>query len=168
MRYALYVLFAVGCYSAPDYGGTHFKCDAEHACPDNQPCINGYCNGDGGSGSGNPDSNMGQPDAGGANGVICATATCGTGMKCCFDFISAPVCTPLAQACNGLSATCDGVEDCDGSPCCDVSNTISCGTVSCQNQICREAADCKNPNTPLCCTNTGTGEPWGHCYNACP
>ncbi|HEX5060015.1 MAG TPA: hypothetical protein VFV99_11680, partial [Kofleriaceae bacterium] len=89
MRCVWILLLAIGCYEAPDYNGTHFKCDDQHACPDGQQCVNGIC---GGSGSG---SNMiDAPQS--MSGVHCGAATCTSSQKCCADLVSTSVsCIPL-------------------------------------------------------------------------
>src|SRR5690348_2561204 len=113
------VMLAIGCYEAPDYSGTHFKCDDMHACPAGQTCMNGFCSG-GGSGSGMPDA----PTQ--ANGVKCGAETCSGTQQCCVDFISGIACTAVGAQCNGFSATCDGKEDCGTGVCCGNSATIAC------------------------------------------
>jgi hypothetical protein len=164
VRYAWLVLLAIGCYEAPDYSGTRFKCDDEHACPDGQACVNGFCGG--GSGSNMVDA------APPAIGVACGATTCTTGQKCCADFLNGPTCIALGASCAGIAATCDGVEDCAGNACCSDAggSAAACGAAAmCTNQtICRENADCTTPNQPMCCMIPGTGEPWGRCLNACP
>jgi hypothetical protein len=52
------VCLLAGC--APDYGHSAFRCDASHACPDDQTCIAGRCR-------------RGAPTG---DGVVCGTATC--------------------------------------------------------------------------------------------
>jgi hypothetical protein len=160
VRYALLVMLLVsGCYEAPDYSGTHFKCDADHACPEGQACINGIC---GGMGSG---SNIDAPPS--AAGVLCGTTTCAANQKCCSDFIGGPACIAMNATCAGIAATCDGVEDCSGMPCCDVGGaTVACAS-SCQTQVCRDNTDC-SASAPNCCPSIGTNEPWGRCSPVCP
>jgi hypothetical protein len=153
-------MLAVGCYEAPDYSGTHFKCDSDHACPGGQACVNGVC---GGMGSG---SNMIDAPTS-STGVACGATTCGATQKCCADILNGPSCIAIGAACAGIAATCDGIEDCSGMPCCDVGGaTVACGT-TCQTQICRDTADCP-ANAAICCTVIGTNEPWGRCYPVCP
>lgn len=151
-------MLAAGCYSAPDYGGTRFKCDADHGCPEGQTCIAGFCN----EGSGSN-----QVDAASVTGVLCGGTTCAAGQKCCADVLAGPTCMALGATCAGLSATCDGIEDCNGMPCCDGNPSIACGT-TCASQICREAADCTDPGAPMCCLGVGPSEPWGRCFATCP
>lgn len=150
----------IGCYEAPDYNGTHFKCDDNHACPNGQACVNGVCDGMG-SGSNMVDA----PPS--AVGVRCNGTTCGSNQKCCADFVSGVSCIPLTQACTGFAATCDGKEDCSGSSCCENGSSIACGTVCANATICTDAADCP-ANLPVCCTIAQTNEPWGRCYTTCP
>ncbi|HEU4611324.1 MAG TPA: hypothetical protein VFS15_04580 [Kofleriaceae bacterium] len=162
MRCVWLVLFAIGCYSAPDYSGTHFKCDDEHACPDGQPCVDGVCAGSAGSGSDMIDAPISSA------GVQCGATTCTGAQKCCADFINGPICVALNAQCAGFTATCDGTEDCGGSPCCDLGGqVIACGT-ACQAQICLDNADCTGASGSTCCPSIGTGEPWGRCYPICP
>lgn len=147
------------CYAEPDYDGTRFRCDAVRGCPPGQTCIGGFCTTvDGGT--------MPFPD-GGAGSVSCDTATCASPQHCCVDFINPPRCIPAGASCGGFAAACDGIEDCGGSPCCDLgSGSIGCGT-TCSNRICRDEADC--PTTLQCCFGaTGTNEPWGRCFQTCP
>ena len=156
------LLVAIGCYNAPDYDGTHFKCDDNHGCPDGQQCVNGICGGmDGGSGSNMIDA----PQT--AIGVKCGATTCASNQKCCADFINGVSCIALTATCNGFSATCDGKEDCSGGPCCENGSTIACGTTCVNATICTDTADCP-AQTPLCCTIPQTNEPWGRCYTTCP
>ncbi|HEY5923966.1 MAG TPA: hypothetical protein VIV11_19940 [Kofleriaceae bacterium] len=161
MRYAWFVLLAIGCYEAPDYSGTRFKCDSEHACPNNQPCVNGFCSA--GSGSNMIDSGM-PPQV----GIACGSATCSGSQKCCVDFVSGPACVAATTSCTGFLAACDGKEDCGGSFCCDISGTvIECATICTNSVICRDNADC--PTTlSQCCPPTTQFEPWGRCNIACP
>ncbi len=161
MRYAWIVILMIGCYEAPDYSGAHFKCDAEHACPDGQQCINGTCGG-GGSGSGMIDAPLSQ------SGVACGATTCGVNQKCFADFINGPSCIAPSASCTGFSATCDGKEDCGGQSCCETGSvTIGCVAACSGYVICRDDDDCA-ANMPKCCPAIGTMEPWGRCYVACP
>jgi len=156
-------LFAMGCYEAPDYTATRFKCDAVHACPDNQVCVSGVCSG-GGSGG----------DASRAVGVTCGATTCAVDQQCCLDFLTALRCTALGTSCDGIAVTCDGTEDCGGTACCgDIGLSIGCtGTAICpnpgQDQICRDTSDCTSSVAKQCCFDVGLpGEPWGRCTPFC-
>ena len=156
----LYV-FAIGCYSDPDYAATRFRCDTAHVCPDGQVCVNGACSG-------------GSPS--GQAGVACGGTTCGAGQVCCLDFIAGPSCMASSADCDGAVATCDGVEDCNGNACCEraLGLPITCGSTAicvgpAAEQICRDAADCTDPSARACCFGLGLpGEPWGRCESSCP
>lgn len=158
MRYAWLVLLAVGCYEAPDYSGTRFKCDDAHPCPSGQACVNGVCGGD--------STTVDAPAS--EIGVACGDTTCAENQKCCADLLGGPSCVAQNSVCAGVSATCDGIEDCDGNPCCETNGVAACATTCAGNMICRQNADCTNPGQPACCMITGTGEPWGRCLAACP
>lgn len=154
-------LLAMGCYEAPDYAATRFKCDAAHTCPDNQICVNGACSGGNGRSS--------------TVGVSCGAITCTASQQCCLDIVSPPYCTALSASCTGITATCDGIEDCHGNACCeDIGLSIACsGTTTCpslgQDQICLDTGDCTNPAAKQCCFGDGLpGEPWGRCEPICP
>jgi hypothetical protein len=144
---------AAACYEAPDYGATMFRCDAAHACPEGQTCIDGLCRGGGGSGQG--------------SGVACGAQMCASGQQCCIDFISAPRCLAAGVSCPGLAATCDGLEDCAAGACCFIGARADCTTASCNDPICLQPADCPAAQ-PMCCLGFTTGEPWGHCLTICP
>jgi hypothetical protein len=158
-------LFAMGCYEAPDYTATRFRCDPTHACPGTQVCVSGACSG-GGNDSGTSD----------PAGVSCGAITCAADQQCCLDFITLPHCTALGASCDGIAATCDGLEDCRGNACCEgaFGLPIVCGsTPICpspdQDQICRDADDCTNPLARQCCLGVGLpAEPWGRCRPGCP
>lgn len=157
MRYAWLVLLAVGCYEAPDYSGTRFKCDDAHPCPNGQACVNGVCGG------------TVEVDAPASElGVECGGTTCGADQKCCADLFGTPSCIALGAVCAGVAATCDGIEDCGGNPCCELGGVVSCATSCASNIICRQDEDCTNPSLPRCCIVQGTGEPWGRCLTVCP
>jgi hypothetical protein len=147
-------VFVIGCYADPDYRETRFRCDATHGCPMDQICVAGACTGGGPAASAS---------------VLCGATACASDQKCCAEFIGPTRCTALAESCTGVEATCDGVEDCNGGPCCaDTTGlSISCGT-ACEDQICRDPADCTNAAAKACCFDDGLpGEPWGHCRSAC-
>jgi hypothetical protein len=154
-------MLAVGCYAAPDYSGTHFKCDSTHACPEGQQCVNGTCSG----GS--------SIDASGSSaGVLCGATTCAATQKCCADLSAGvPTCIALTASCTGFAATCDGKEDCGTMKCCE-SGTLLIGCVAtCAGQgrlICRDNTDCTDATQPNCCASVGTLEPWGRCNAVCP
>lgn len=151
----------IGCYEAPDYSGAHFKCDAEHACPSGQTCVNGTCSDGGGSGM------IDAPPS--ESGVACGATTCGAGQKCCADFVSGPTCIAPSASCTGFSATCDGIEDCAGQSCCETGSiTIGCAAACSGYTICRDNNDCTDPSKPTCCPAIATMEPWGRCNVACP
>lgn len=156
---ALAVLLA-GCYQDPDYAGTRFRCDTAHACPDGQECVAGVCSG----------AVHGGTDV----GVLCGTTVCSADQQCCADFINGPRCTAQSAQCNGISATCDGIEDCAGKACCEGASALSiaCGTATtcpiAQIEVCRDATDCTDPDTPACCLDATTpNEPWGRCLPGC-
>jgi hypothetical protein len=151
-------LLAMGCYEAPDYTATRFKCDTAHVCPDNQICVSGTCS----RGGGGPDT----------VGVSCGQITCAVDQQCCIDIVDAPHCTALNQSCDAIAATCDGIEDCHGNACCEqIDLSIACsGAATCsgQDQICLDTADCTNPAAKQCCFGDGLpGEPWGRCRPTC-
>jgi hypothetical protein len=161
VRFAVIVMLAMGCYEAPDYSGARFKCDAEHACPAGQDCINGLCGGGG--------SNMIDSGTSPQSSVACGSATCGANQKCCMDFLSSGLsCLALGAMCNGLSASCDGKEDCSGGGSCCGTGTASACAATCTITVCREPTDCP-ASSPVCCFNVGgTMTPWGQCHLACP
>jgi hypothetical protein len=149
-----------GCYADPDLGATRFRCDDAHACPAGQACVDGVCSADPGDGG---------DDAGVEAEVTCGAGGCGVGEEFCADFVAGPRCQLAAAGCTGIAATCDGLEDCAlGSTCCDLGGGVVGCAPACQNQICREPADCTNPGAPACCFGIGTDEPWGRCLAACP
>jgi hypothetical protein len=156
LRLAATIALLAACYQDPNYDATHFKCDATHECPRGQSCVSGTCTG-GGSGGDAPVNNQ--------QGVACASQTCGTGQMCCFDFVNAPHCIAETDNCPGVSASCDGVEDCGGSPCCDSGSHAACGT-SCANRACLDNADCTDGSSLTCCPSL-TGAPWGRCALSC-
>ena len=155
-------LFAIGCYEAPDYTATRFKCDAAHACPGTQACVAGQCSGGGGS------------DTSNLVGVTCGSITCAADQQCCLDFLAQLHCTAVGASCDGFAATCDGIEDCRGNACCELlgldvgcSSTLSCPNPG-QDQICRDTTDCTSPAARQCCFGDGLpGEPWGRCEPIC-
>lgn len=165
---AVIAALVAGCYQDPDYGGTHFKCDASHACPGSQVCVNGSCAAGVGGG----------PDGGvtGGNGVLCGTSTCTAGQQCCAEFSGGLSCAPTGTSCiAGFAATCDGIEDCGGLACCmDGADRApaSCSTMaacrSLPDQLCRDAMDCTDPQARQCCFGVGSlNEPWGRCLPGC-
>lgn len=161
-------VFAAGCYEDPDYRATRFKCDALHVCPAGQTCVAGAC-----TPGGNPVIDASSGDGGfRADGVVCGATTCPVGQQCCADITSSPRCTAIGAACTGVTAVCDGIEDCNGFACCsDPGNlTYTCTTSTrCDvEQICRDAADCTDPGLRMCCFGVGApGAPWGSCRPAC-
>lgn len=138
---AVIVALSSGC--APDYAHTAFRCDAEHDCPAGQACIMGRCR-------------HGEPTG---DGVACGMVTCDLTQQCCIDMSNPARCIAAGDVCPGTSALCDGVEDCQaGDQCCASGSTVSCDP-SCEQAVCRDAADC--PSTaPNCCPQE---TPWGEC-----
>lgn len=154
MRQALFVLFAFGCVSAPDYSRTHFKCDAERGCPDGQTCIDGLCG------------NATPSDATSTQiRVQCGATTCTAEQKCCASFGGSEACIALGASCAGLAATCDGIGDCSGTPCCFNNNAIACAS-SCQIRVCSDNADC-GATAPICCASKTRSFPWSQCLLTC-
>ena len=139
---AVVLALLAGC--APDYEHTAFRCDAEHGCPAGQECLVGRCR-------------RGAPTG---DGVVCGTATCDLTQQCCLDLFNPARCIAAGDVCPGTSALCDGVEDCQaGDRCCTGGSSVSCDA-SCDDAVCRDAADC--PSTaPNCCPSDTT--PWGEC-----
>jgi hypothetical protein len=161
VRYALLAMLMIGCYEAPDYSGTRFKCDVDHPCPPGQTCVSGTCNGNGSNGS------VDAPTQ--SAGVLCGATTCDVGEKCCATFINVATCIAVGATCAGIAATCDGIEDCTGGTCCEGGGgqQIACAATCTATTICRENTDCPN-SAPMCCPNIGTMEPWGRCFTVCP
>jgi hypothetical protein len=159
VRYAWIVMLVIGCYAAPDYSDTHFKCDSAHACPSGQQCVSGRCSG----------GNMADASQSSA-GVLCGTTTCGAAQKCCADFVSGIACVALSVQCNGYAATCDGAEDCGNMKCCETGSLVIACSATCTGQqlVCRDNADCTTAGQPNCCPSVGTMEPWGRCAPTCP
>lgn len=149
------LILMCGCYHTPDYSTADFKCDAEHACPPGQACISGRCN----------------PGGVPPVSVACGGAICSADQVCCADARGTATCIAPGADCEGSAASCDGVEDCPGGACCltPLGAQVACGEVDCNDQVCRENADCLLPSAPICCFNVGLpSEPWGHCLSSCP
>lgn len=129
---------------APDYGHTAFRCDASHDCPAGQSCFAGRCR-------------RGEPTG---DGVACGATSCDATQQCCLDLFNPARCIAAGDACAGISALCDGSEDCQpGDRCCADGGTAFCDA-SCGEYACRDAADCP-PSAPSCCTLGDV--PWGLC-----
>jgi hypothetical protein len=141
VRGVVLCLLLLGC--EPDFSNTSFQCDDQHGCPEHQNCIAGRCRR--GSTTG--------------DGVVCDTATCDITQQCCLDNFNPPRCIPAGDVCEGTSALCDGVEDCDpGDHCCSATLT-TCGA-SCMTTACRTAVDCPSEE-PNCCAVMD--QPWSEC-----
>jgi hypothetical protein len=152
-------------------------------------CFTAACGGDSPSADAAPgahaDAAPGTPDAtpGGpadaAIGVACgAAATCSTSQECCVtangDGGTSMCISP--GTCQGISARCDGPEDCGGHACCGGVNpqtgmaAVMCiGTDACgagQIQACHEDTDCpaQGQAAGKCCVAGTTG----YCKATCP
>jgi hypothetical protein len=165
---AAIALLCASCYDDPNYTATRFKCDPTHGCPAGQQCVGGQCTPQG------ADAAIPTTDAAGAkaDGVVCGAAICTAQQQCCAEFAGQPSCTPIGAACTGVAATCDGLEDCNGGACCfDLGRaTVACAASCAQlPQVCRDAADCTDPMSRLCCLGSEPpGAPWGICRPICP
>ncbi len=138
------VAFASAC--APDLDGTAFKCDPDHACPDDQSCISGRCR-------------RVAPMA-----IGCDTETCLPDEQCCVDIANGNRCIGATEVCPGATALCDGIDDCDDSElCCNGKETTACArTCESDKVACATDADC--PSDAIhCCPQPLV--PWGECSN---
>ena len=149
------VALLVGCLvasCAPDYGHSAFRCDVEHGCPTGQTCIFDRCRRADPSGNGSGD------------GVICGGEMCKLSEQCCVnDNDDTALCAEAGAICPGVSALCDGKEDCGGvDRCCADGDAVTCDE-TCKTYACRDDDDC-----PLaahtCCG--ATAKTWGECSNA--
>jgi hypothetical protein len=133
-------------FDDPDFGDTHFDCDADHPCPTGQVCTAGRCE---------------EPTSIGT--VACGADTCSGGAACCASALE-DTCAAI-ESCPGPGATCDEVEDCSAGRCCTIDaaeNVIGCGPATCEDPICLHADDCPIERAQ-CCNFPGNVEPWGHC-----
>jgi hypothetical protein len=140
---ALSILLLVG-GCEPDYGHSAFLCNEEHSCPEDQMCVLGRCR-------------RGTPR--GDAGVECQDATCDAAQQCCVDGVNPPRCIAVGVVCQGTSALCDGVDDCQlGDLCCADGHTVTCDK-TCRDFACHSGADCP-ATVPNCCPSD---MPWGEC-----
>jgi hypothetical protein len=106
------------------------------------------------------------PEADAAVGVECGTMVCAPEQECC---VTDPAGTPQYECiasgdpCGGVSAACDGPEDCGGNACCatlmGMSVSATCDTeTECTGglTLCHTGADCPTLS-PNCCALPGTG-----------
>jgi len=126
----------------------------------------------GGDSSGSGMTDAAPPDAGGTAGVTCGMMTCATGMDCCVTFqnmMPAYACIASGGACQGVTQSCDGPEDCTtGDRCCA---QFGGGDVTCQGgggtcrELCHVAADCTMQGA-MCCDNNFFN--YSYCSLTCP
>jgi hypothetical protein len=124
-----------------------------------------------------------------ANGITCGAMQCPVGERCCARTVGMTTTTMCASSCpdGGISAACDGPEDCTGNPCCaqimanttsgssctTMANacvpTYSIGTQSGQTRVCHVDGDCTSggvtTNLNRCCTVTQNGVMAHICLN---
>ncbi|MFN0248561.1 MAG: hypothetical protein ACKV2T_16835 [Kofleriaceae bacterium] len=144
MRLALFLVISLAACE-PDYSGTAFRCDDERACPDEQSCVHGRCR------------------RGGAVGrVQCGGALCLETEQCCHSGALGARCIPAGDVCDGRSALCDSLDDCQaGDECCD-GETAACNESCPENETrCTTDNDCPAGTEPFCCGSSGS--PWKKC-----
>lgn len=146
MRVALFLVISLAACE-PDYSDTAFRCDGEHGCPGEQTCVYGRCR------------------RGGAVGrVQCGGTPCMESEQCCSSGGAGTRCIPAGDVCDGKSALCDSLDDCQpGDECCG-GDTAACGASCPENeQQCATDADCPAGTEPFCCD---TGQPWKRCRSS--
>ncbi len=114
-----------------------------------------------GSTTTNPDGSTTNPDAatndGGFIGTMCQDTVCGGDTPQCCITLQGGSCIGANDDCGGVTATCDGREDCQADEVCcgSLQSGASC-TNSCDAQeLCNDASDCDSPDQ--CCRFGGFG-----------
>jgi hypothetical protein len=143
VRFALLAMLAIGCQ--PDLDGTAFLCDADHACPDDQSCIDGRCR-------------RVEPSF-----IMCDQITCLPDEQCCVDETNPPRCIAAAASCPGHAALCDSIDDCAPQERCCNATVTACG-LHCDHVACEDNTDCPS-EAPNCCPQETV--PWGECSLSC-
>ena len=145
------VALLIGCLvasCAPDYGHSAFRCDQDHSCPSGQTCIFDRCRRADPIGDGSGD------------GVICGEVACQRSEQCCIGEDAQARCFEAGAACPGISALCDGEEDCAGRDlCCADGDVLTCDA-TCKTYACVDNSDCPLA-APTCCRMAFP--PWGAC-----
>jgi hypothetical protein len=123
-----------------------------------------------------------------ANGIAnCGDMSCGVGQVCCVSFAGGTFSASCASACGegGVTATCDGPEDCGGNPCCAMTSGTTLNGVMCtsmpsdcppslgfgagQTRACHVDGDCTygltNSQGPDCCSATQNGATVHFCFD---
>ena len=105
--------------------------DVEHGCPTGQTCIFDRCRRADPSGNGSGD------------GVICGGVMCKLSEQCCVNHNDdTALCAEAGSICPGVSALCDGKEDCGGvDRCCADGDAVTCDE-TCKTYACRDDDDC--------------------------
>lgn len=141
-------------YSDPAYNQATFKCDATHACPDPQTCINGLC----------------VHTSASFDGVVCGATTCTGAEKCCAQITGSGTamltCIAVDAPCAGTSASCDSQADCEAPAACCEGSPAACSTDAMCQRICTADSDC---GAAKCCKQPAL-HPWGRCIQTtvCP
>ena len=143
MSFLVLAWFLAGC--TPDYAHTAFRCGADPDCPTDQHCLVGRCR---------------RGTALHGDGVLCGESVCGSTQQCCVDGENPARCLAAGDLCPGLTALCDGDEDCEGGDHCCEAGVVTCGT-DCETVVCRAADDCPT-GRPNCCFADGSVS-WGTC-----
>lgn len=144
MRAALFLAISLSACE-PDYSGTAFRCDDTHGCPDEQTCVYGRCR------------------RGGAVGrVQCGSALCMESEQCCSG-AAGTRCIPAGDVCDGDSALCDSLDDCQAGDACCAGQTAACGASCPEDETqCASDADCPAGTEPFCC-DPGGDTPFKKC-----
>ncbi len=139
MRLASFLVISLAACE-PDYSDTAFRCDDTHGCPDEQTCVYGRCRRGGFVGR-----------------VQCGATSCMESEQCCSSGAAGTRCIPAGDVCNGDSALCDSLDDCQpGDECC-AGDTASCAAACPEDETqCTTNSDCPAGTEPFCCDNTGS------------
>lgn len=150
------IVVASGCYEAPDYADTRFRCGENSRCPNGYTCLHGACE------RGVPTD--GRTDAQTIEGILCDGTRCAIGDVCCV-YLGSATCKPPGQGPCARTATCDFTSDTCGivDICCQTPNGADCVPwLECQSTyVCEGPGDATCWNTPKCCASVDG--PWGVC-----
>lgn len=144
MSFLVLAWLVAGC--TPDYAHTAFRCGADPDCPTDQHCVAGRCR---------------RGTALHGDGVLCGASVCGLTQQCCVDGENPARCLAAGDLCPGLTALCDGDEDCDASDHCCEAGVVTCGT-DCETVVCRTAEEDCPTGRPNCCFADASVS-WGTC-----